>query len=338
MYAVKVSVKEAETVKHSLLSSQNLSSKYRVVVKGGFVYFPIVSKTKIPATYLVVRVSLPHKEQRSLTLKENVFRFLTQTEREHFTAAFDQIGTIAILEIDAGLRKKEKQIAKALLEINPSIKTVLCKAGEHEGIFRTQRLKFLAGVDTRETMHRENGVQLGIDVEKVYFSPRLSNERKRVFQQVKKGESILVMFSGSGIYPVVISKNTKAKRIVGIEINPLAHSYALKNIKLNKIKNVEFIGGDVREVIPKLHEKFDRIIMPLPKSAENFLDLAFAAAKKGAIIHFYDFLHEDHFADAQEKIKNVCALAKRKCAIKKLVKCGQYSPHVFRICVDFVVL
>ena len=39
--------------------------------------------------------------------------------------------------------------------------------------------------------------------------------------------------------------------------------------------------GDVRDVVPKLKKKFDRILMPLPKSAEEFLDIALSASKKG---------------------------------------------------------
>ena len=86
-----------------------------------------------------------------------------------------------------------------------------------------------------------------MNVEKVYFSPRLSEERKRIFQQVKNNETILVMFSGIAVYPIVISKNTKAKAIVGIEINPIAHKYALENLKLNKISNVKLFLDDVKK-------------------------------------------------------------------------------------------
>ena len=63
----------------------------------------------------------------------------------------------------------------------------------------------------------------------------MSNENSNV---VKKGEDVLVMFSGSGVYPCVIAKNSKPKSVVEIEINPVAHEYALENLKLNKCSNV----------------------------------------------------------------------------------------------------
>jgi tRNA G37 N-methylase Trm5 len=87
----------------------------------------------------------------------------------------------------------------------------------------------------------------------------------------------------------------------------------------------------------KPRKKFDRIIMPLPKSAEDFLDLALKSIKKQGIIHFYDFLNENEFYKAKEKIKKACMKAKKKCRILRVVKCGQHAPRVFRICVDFKV-
>lgn len=337
MNALQIPKKDAEKVKDFLLQKKNLDFQHKIVAKQKYVYFPLLNKNILPKGYAVVSLSLPTKATKETSLKDKLAAFLTPTEMQNVKTAFDQIGTIAILEIDPELEKKEKKIGKALLSLFPSLKTVLKKAGLHEGVFRTQSMKLLAGVDTRETVHRENGVALALDVEKVYFSPRLSNERKRISQQIRKGESILVMFSGVGVYPCVLAKNTPAKEIYGVELNPLAHQYGMKNIALNKLNTVFLIQGDVRAVVPQLRKKFDRILMPLPKSSEEFLDVAFLAAKKGTIIHCYDFLHEDHFLDAVEKVNKACKIAKKKCKILRIVRCGQHSPRVFRICVDFAV-
>ena len=166
----------------------------------------------------------------------------------------------------------------------------------------------------------------------------MSSERKRVSKLVKPDESVLVMFSGAAPYPLVIAKNTKCREVYGIEINPTAHKYALENIKKNKLENkIKLFLGDVKKVLPKLNRKFDRILMPLPKGGENFLELALKHAKKGSFIHFYDFLNENEFSKAEEKVFNVCNKSKRKCKIINVVKCGQYSPRFYRVCVDFFV-
>jgi len=253
-----------------------------------------------------------------MKLREALKHKLTKKELSEFKAAFDVVGEIAVLEIDDALKKKQKIIAETLLSLHKNIRTVLKKADEHTGEFRTQKMRWLAGRKTKKTIHKETYTRIKLDVEKVYFSARLSTERKRIMELVKssgKSENILVMFSGCAPYPCVIARNTKAKGIVGIEINPAGHKYALENVRLNKLKNVKLFQGDVKKIIPKLISEqvnepvdepvdeqvneqvedasysFDRIIMPLPKSAEDFLPTALLAARKGTIVHFYDFLH-----------------------------------------------
>jgi tRNA (guanine37-N1)-methyltransferase len=272
------------------------------------------------------------------TLKEALKGKLTEKQLLLLVKSFDVIGSIAIIEIPKELEKKEKLIAETLLNLHKNILTVAKKVGIHKGVFRTQNLKIIAGEKKKESEYKENNVRLKLNAEKVYFSPRLGTERKRVMEQVKKGENVLVMFSGCAPYVCVIAKNTKAKEIVGVEINPTAHKYAEENLKLNKISNARLYLGDVRDIVPKLKEKFDRIAMPLPKGGEDFIDIAIGAAKKGAIIHFYDFLHADSFGLAKEKVKSACKKAKKKCKISKTVKCGQFGPRIFRICVDFKVM
>src|SRR3989338_2436556 len=270
-----------------------------------------------------------------VTLKKMLAGKIGEKQIQHLTTSYDIIGDIIVLEIKKELIKKEKMIAQALLEMHKNIHVVCKRVGVHSGKFRTQKVKIIAGEKRKKTLYKELGTRLFVDVEKVYFSPRLSTERKRIMEQIKPGEKVLVMFSGCAPYPCVFAKNTKAKEIVGIEINPLGHELGLENIALNKIKNVRLYLGDVRKVIPKLKETFDRICMPLPKSAEDFLDIALSASKKGTIIHFYDFLHEDKFEEAKEKIRKACLLAKKKCTIISVNKCCSHAPHVFRICVDF---
>ncbi len=191
------------------------------------------------------------------SFREELKIFLTEHEIGYVKTSFDVIGDIAILEIDEGLRNKEKQIGEVLLSMHKNINTVLRKQGEHKGKLRKQKMKFLAGEDKRLALHKENNTSFFVDVEKVYFSPRLSTERKRIMQQVGVDENVLVMFSGAGPYPFVLSRNTPAKKITGIELNPVGHKLALENKRLNKAKNVDLYLGDVREIIPRITRRPD---------------------------------------------------------------------------------
>ncbi|MBW2992438.1 methyltransferase domain-containing protein [Candidatus Woesearchaeota archaeon] len=270
------------------------------------------------------------------TLKNLLKSKLTKKQLEKLPNAYDIIGDILIIDLDPALKPKEKLISQTLSSLHPNIKTVCKKQDIHKGKFRTQKLKIIAGEKRKETIHKENNIRLKLNIETCYFSPRSGNERKRIANQVKKGENILVMFSGIAPLPVTIAKNTKAKHITAIELNPKAHKYAEENLKLNKIDNVELIQGDVKKI--KLKNKFDRILMPLPKTGEEFLPLALSHAKKGSIIHYYSFLKEDEFKKEKNKIKNICKNSKKNCKILRIIKCGHYKPYVFRVCSDIKIL
>jgi tRNA (guanine37-N1)-methyltransferase len=272
-------------------------------------------------------------------LKELLSRKLTKKEISLLPSSYDMVGSILIFsDFPKELEKKEKAIGEALLLLHNNIKTVCKKTKKYSGKFRTPKLKIIAGQKTKETTYKENNTILRLDVEKVYFSSRLSEERKRIFSQVKNNESILVMFSGCGVYPIVISKNTKAKEIYGIEINPTAHKYASENLKLNKTSNVNLFLGDVNKILPKISKRFDRILMPLPKGAESFLKLALTKIKKKGIIHLYSFAEENKYENTLNVINSECKKSKKRCEILRITKCGQFSPRVYRICMDFKVI
>ena len=204
--------------------------------------------------------------------------------------AFDIIGDIALVEIPKSSKGQGKKIALRISSQQKNIKAIYEKIGGHEGRLRIQKLKHLYGEKRTVTIHKENNVSLKLDVAKVYFSPRQATERKRICEQIKKPETVLVMFSGIGPFTTSIAKNTPAKVVYGVELNKAAHEYAVENSRMNKVDaKTVLLHGDARKIVPQLKKKFDRIIMPLPKGAENFLDVAFAAAKNGSIIHLYDF-------------------------------------------------
>ncbi len=338
---VEVALKKAQEVKKYLVQNELFDKDYVFHKSGEHIFFPIVKKGCIKKKFPFVEfaeIRNAKKDRMSTNMKDVLSDKLTEEEMKILRTSFDIVGSIAILEIPDELLDKEKLVAETLLKIQKNVKTVVKKAGIHSTEFRLQPMQYLTGVDTKETIHTEHGVRIKLDVEQVYFSSRLSTERERVAKQVKTGESVLVMFSGCAPYPCVIAKKSKAKDIIGVELNPVGHKYGLENIKLNKLKNVELFQGDVRDVVPALKRKFDRIAMPLPKSAEDFLDIALSASKSGTIIHFYAFEAEEDFKKVHDKILAACKRNKLQCEILSTVKCGQHAPRVFRVCVDFKVL
>jgi len=273
---------------------------------------------------------------------------LSKKELESLPRAFDIIGNIGILDIPPELRKKEKIIASALMKEHKNIRTVLRKAGKISGRLRTRKLAFVFGEKTKGTVHRENGCSFKLNVETCYFSPRESNDRLQVAKQVKPGETVLVMFAGVAPYSIVIAKHSKAKKVYSVEINREASRYALENVKLNKLNNLEVIQGDVKRIIPLLKKKgirFDRIMMARPQLSDDFIAEALEVSKEGTIINYHDFLFEGDIPKVTlEKISKAVEKFSKKKGVRiesykmiRWVKAGDIGPRKYRIRLDFML-
>jgi tRNA (guanine37-N1)-methyltransferase len=302
MRCIKVEKRDAEKIKRKLISLKVLVNGYKPISTKEALYFPVNKEIE---GYKILNKTFEEVEKQNVGFGD-----------------YDQIGDIVI----AGEDVSDKN-AKEFLKI-PNTKVVLRKVGIHHGEFRTQDLEFVAGEKRKETLYKENGVQMKLDVEKCYFSPRLSTERMRVASLVKDKEKVLVLFSGVGPYPLVIAKHSNPLLIVGVEKNKIAHEYAVYNCR--KVAKIQLFNVDAKDFGSK--EKFDRILMPLPKSAEDFLGVALKLVKRNGTIHFYDFLEERDIPEkALEKIRKKV----KKFEVLRVVKCGKYAPGKYRICVDF---
>jgi tRNA (guanine37-N1)-methyltransferase len=264
-------------------------------------------------------------------------------------SSYDCIGDIAIVEIPKELRPKQGVIAKAIMEQNGHIKVVARKDSPMLGKFRIRKLSVIAGEKRTTTIYRESGCVFEFDVAKVYFSVRLSHERLRIASLVKSREKILALFAGVGPFAIVIAKRKPGTEIVGIELNPDAVKSFEKNILLNKTSNVKGILGDVKKVVPLMYREWaDRIIMPLPHSASDFLDAALASANpNGCTIHFYGFVetrakgetkfHKDIYTPLVLLIKNKCKNARMSCRITNKRVVRPFGAYVVQAVIDFKV-
>lgn len=265
--------------------------------------------------------------------------------------AYDVFGNVALVKFDRKTKAAaKKKFAARILKANKAIRTVLEKTGKFKGRLRKQETKWIAGEKTKEVLYRENGCVFRFNIDKTYFSPRLSNERKEIASMVKKNDEVLVMFAGVGPYPIVIAKNSKAKRVYSNEINREANRYAEMNIELNKLKGkVINLNGNIKDVATKVKrglrvnnelvpKSFDYIVMPRPQLKDTFLQEAFQLSKKGTRIFYYDFCGEKEKYELVKKIEDEAKKAKKKIKILKIKPAGEIAPYRFRFRVDFKVL
>jgi len=274
-----------------------------------------------------------------MDLRELLEKRLPERELNMLKGSFDIIGDVAIVEIPDELSYREKDIVEALLDVHPRIKTVYKKLGERGGIYRLRDLKLIHG-DEKETEHKEHGYRIRLDVRKVYFSPREANERQRIARQVKANETVMVMFAGAGPYAIAIAKHQPhVKKIYAVEINPDAYKYMTENVRINKLGHkIVPLLGDVEAECEKYFGKCDRVVMPLPKGAYEYLKLAAGCLKKeGGFIHYYFWSAEDALEDIKEVVEIDLLSQKRKITSSRISKVSEYAPKVIKFCFDMKV-
>ena len=281
---VKAAKREGEEIRQALLARCLLRTDAKIISNEHFIYLPLSQP-------------LPEVELRELHIRELTTREFEIAEKRKsiedllgFKPAFEVVGDIAVLteEVDPS---KEAAVADAIMALHRNIKVVAKRVSAVEGVFRTRRLEHIAGEHRTETLHTENACRFMLDLETVYFNPRLAGERRRVASQAAqtgKPEDVIDMFAGVGPFAVQIAKRAPQSRITAIDINPEAIRYLVDNIRLNRLQNVDAIEGDIRMIALRFNNTADRIIMNLPKSAYLFLREALSMLKpEGGIIHFY---------------------------------------------------
>ena len=254
--------------------------------------------------------------------------------------SFDVIGSkgraVAVIEVPPELEQYGASIGEALMRVQRNVMSVLSKGTERMGGFRVREMTLLAGDPNTEVLHKESGCVFKVDPAKAYFSPRESTEREKITSQVTLGERVLVMFSGVGPFAICIAKRQRTASCVAVEFNPEGHRYCVENIRLNKVGDrVTAILGDVREVCPALGERFDRVLMPLPKGAYEYLDVAIPMVKPGGTLHFYHWApRDDPFTDGERILTEAAERRSRKAEVTDRVRVSQYSPSAWKIRID----
>lgn len=271
-----------------------------------------------------------------MDLKEALKNELPEEELESLVTSFEVIGDIAIIEVPEELEDRKKLIGKTLMEINKHINTVLREASERRGEFRTREYEVIAGDGDTETMHREHGCRFKLDPTEVYFSEREATERQRIAEKTKEGETVMAMFAGVGPFPIVIAKKRDVEKIYAVELNPEAYGYLKENVKLNKVfEKVEAIEGDVRDVCPEYFGECDRVLMPLPKDSEDYLDLAVKCLKSEGVVHYYTWSDDDDlYGGAEEELKKTARGHGKELEILDRRKVLPYAPRQWKVCLD----
>lgn len=365
MKYIRVKKTEGQNLINLIRKSLNKTKKiinpnYKIEYEGNFILFPIITENLKPILskltkmeYEIIErngnVRIDQKERNIRIYLDNI---LPKRILKLIPKSYDLIGDIIVIEFDRLDKIKDpdillykKKIAEALLYINKSVRSIYEKKSEISGAFRLRNLNLILGDDDSETLHKENKTLYKLDVKKVFFSPRLGYERKRISEgYFNDNEMIVDMFAGVGPFSIQIAKKNQVK-IFAFDINPIAFKYMKENVKINKLKDkIMIYNFDVKELLKPdnhlgnmIHNQIDRIIMNLPEMSFNYLDVTcFLMKNSGGILHFYSFVDKKRaFKATHMKLKKKLdeyQFEIKRILSKRIVKA--YSPKMDLIVVD----
>jgi tRNA (guanine37-N1)-methyltransferase len=317
---VVVPKKKAEPVRKRLVEKGFLRKDLQIKSDAKNVYLPVTQRVDVG--YPVETVEF--KESDEAVKDYRVLVDIPDEIRALLPSSYDTLGSIAIVKMADEVVPYAKEIGKAIIATQTSIRTVCMDSGVVDQ-FRTRNIKIVAGEKVTETIHKEYGLTFKMDISKVFFSPRLATEREAVARQVNQGEVVIDMFAGIGPFSIMIAKSRSPKVVYAIDMNPDAISYMKENISINKVSSVVPILGDAREKVTDL-EKADRIIMNLPHNAKDFVPDAIRALKPGGIIHYYEIMEEQQVDARLGEIADAAVRDGRTAKLLARRKVKSYSP------------
>lgn len=245
-------------------------------------------------------------------LRKNLAGTLSSEELSKIYNSFDVVGDIAIIRLPHTSLDNAKAAAKGIMSIHRNVKTVLLQASPVAGDLRLRHLTHVAGENKTSAIHKESGCFFSVDLAECYFSPRLSHERMRIASMVETGETVVNMFAGVGCFSIVIAKHSSVAEVFSIDVNPAAVRFMQENVRLNSVygKVIPLLGDSKEIVNSRLQHVAERVLLPLPEKAPEYLPCAVSALKSsGGWIHYYCFEHATKKENPSEKVKRKVAEA-----------------------------
>jgi tRNA (guanine37-N1)-methyltransferase len=332
---IAVPLKSGEEVRKALLDKGKLNKELKLNKNEEFLYLPIICEKGMEdfLGYKVLDMDFEELEVEVKSYKELIE--IPDDLMEILPTSFDVVGKVAIIKIPDEIEDYKEKIGAAILDSQKNLETVAEDLGV-EGEERVRKLEIIVGEKRTETVHKEYGIELKIDPSLVYFSPRLATEHWRVAQMVRDDEVVIDMFCGAGPFAILIVKNKNPKKIHAIDVNEKAIEFLKQNIERNRVTNIVAYVGDSKVIVTEL-EPADRIIMNLPHTAFEFLDVALMNVKNGGVIHYYEILANNEKEKRFEEIKDSRGKGVFRISLLALTEVHTYSPDLSLFCFDLKV-
>ncbi len=314
-----------EATRRELAARGLLRADLAIHEDGGLLVLPLVDGAEVPAGLGTVeeREFLPRPPGGPSTYQE-LLRDWPTAEHGLLPRSFDVVGDIVLVRIPAELEPRRFEIGEALLAFVPGARIVGADRGVR-GEHRLREVERIAGSGGWATVHRENQVDLDIDVERAYFSPRLAREHERVAAEVRPGETVYDLCCGVGPFAVTIARDGRARHVTAVDANPEAIALLRRTLaRLGLADRVTPIEGRV-EAFARDAGPADRVILNLPREGIKYAPLVARLVAPGGQFHYYEVVGRDEFEGRGRVIEGVLS-PEREWVVSSVRIVHPYSP------------
>lgn len=283
---------------------------------------------------------------RGPLLKELARRSLGENYASRIWKRVEFIGDLAVIRVPFNFNPHDlRPIAEEILRRLPYIKSVWAALPGIVGEYRLRRHVWLAGEQRSETLYKEHGCLFKVDINRVYISPSLNYEHKRIASLVRPGEVVINMFAGAGLFSIIIAKHARPHKVYSIDISQDAYNFMLENVKLNKVEGIVIpLLGDAKDLIEnRLRNVATRVLMPYPELALDYLVHAISSlSNRRGFIHLYLHVKTSRGEHWKDKAQDLVATRLSKLSVNdydllNIRKVRNVGPRTHQVAVDLYI-
>ena len=275
-----------EDVRRTLVRAGLLRTDLAILREGSRLALPVVDRLPLPVgpgeegerEFLSLRPPGPTDYRELLGLLPD--------ERRQLPRAFDVVGDIVVVRVPDELAARAPEIGRALLSFVPGARIVGLDRGVR-GTERRRTLEAIAGSGGWRTRHRENGVEIEVDLDRAYFSPRLAREHALVAASVERGDRVYDLCCGVGPFALTIARDARARAITAVDSNPEALALLRSSYSRQRFGVPLSARETSVEAFAPTAEPVERVILNLPLEGIKYLpSVARTVAGRGRLYYY----------------------------------------------------